>query len=82
MPIQNIKRIRPIEPTPDSDYDVAYAVHVDDGPEPQAVVEYAKGAGRHASEAHVRHALAPYLDEDELPARLIVDRDGTIRAAD
>ena len=82
MPIQNIKRVRPIEPAPDSGYEVAYGVHLDDGPEPQAVVEYAKGAGHHASEAHVRRALAPYLDEDELPARLIVDHDGTIRAAD
>ena len=82
MPIQNIKRVRPIEPTPSSDSDVAYGVHFDDGPEPQVVVEYATGAGHHASEAHVREAVAPYLDADELPALLIVDRDGTIRVAD
>jgi len=82
VPIQNIKRVRPIEPTPDSNYEVAYGVHLDDGPEPQVVVEYASGAGHHASEAHAREAVARYLDEDVLPARLIVDRDGTIRVAD
>ena len=81
MPIQNIKRVRPIEPTPDSNYDVAYGVHLDDGLERHVVVEYAKGAGHHASEAHARKAVEPYLGEDVLPTRLIVDRDGTIRVA-
>ncbi len=79
VPIQNIKRVRPIEPTSGADVEYAYAIHLDDGPEPQIVVEYATGGGKHASEAHARKTVEPYLDQDELPARLIVDRDGNVR---
>lgn len=83
VPIQNIKRVRPIEPAPGADVDNVYAIHFDDGPEPQIVVEYAAGGGaEHASEAHARKAVAPYLDQDELPKRLIVDRDGNVRVGD
>ena len=80
VPIQNIKRVRPLEPTPGAEY--AYAIHLDEGPEPQIVVEYAAGGGKHASEAHARKAAEPYLDQDELPARLIVDGDGNVRVSD
>jgi hypothetical protein len=38
VPIQNIKRVRPIEPS-GADVENAYAIHLDDGPEPQIVVE-------------------------------------------
>ena len=80
MPLQNIKSIRPVEPTPGADVESAYAIHLDEGPEPQMVVEYAAGGGaRHASEAHARKAVEPYLDHEELPKRLIVDRDGNVR---
>jgi hypothetical protein len=83
MPIQNIKRVRPIEPTPEADVEYAYAIHFDEGPEPQIVVEYAAGGGgKHASEAHAREAVAPYLDQEELPRRLFVDRNGNIRVRD
>ena len=82
VPIQNIKRVRPIEPTPGANVEYAYAIHLDEGPEPQFVVAYAAGGGTHASEAHARKAVEPYLDQDELPARLIVDRDGNVRVSD
>ena len=81
MPIQNIKRVRPIEPS-GADVENAYAIHLDEGPEPQIVVEYAAGGGKHASEAHARKAVEPYLDQDEVPERLIVDRDGNVRVGD
>ena len=48
MPIQNIKRVRPVEPTPGADVEYAYAIHFDEGPEPQITVEYVAGGGKHA----------------------------------
>ena len=82
MPIQNIKRVRPVEPTPGADVEYAYAIHFDEGPEPQITVEYVAGGGKHASEEHARKAVAPYLDQEELPRRLIVDSDGDVRVRD
>ena len=57
--------------------------HFEDRPEPQIVVEYAAGdGGKHASEAQARKAVAPYLDQEDLPRRLFVDREGNIRVRD
>jgi hypothetical protein len=78
-----INRIRSVPPTPGTDAEAAFAVHFDDGPEPQMVVEYAaSGGGRHASSSHSRQAVRPYLDDENPPRRLAVDREGNVRPHD
>jgi hypothetical protein len=76
-----INRIRSVPPTPGTDCDAAFAIHFDDGPEPNMLVEYAAGAGqRFASESHARTVVATfYLEDDEPPRRLLVDMQGNVQ---
>lgn len=76
--MQTINRIRSVPPTAGTDGEAAYAVHLDDGAEPQTTIEYAAGGGgRHASEGHARRVVQEYLDRGETPPRRIgVDREG------
>jgi hypothetical protein len=76
--MQAINRIRKVEPTPGTDAEAAYAVHLDEGPEPHVLIEYAAGGGgKHASEGHARTLVQDYLGRGESPpSRIGVDRDG------
>jgi hypothetical protein len=76
----SIGRVRSVPPTAGSDCDAAFAIHFreDDQPEPQMIVEYA-APSRHASVSHARNTATPYLDDEQPPRRLIVDREGNAR---
>jgi hypothetical protein len=73
-----INRIRSVSPTPGTDAEAAYAVHLDEGHEPHVTIEYAQGGGgAHASEGHARRIVQKYLNRGEAPPRRIaVGRDG------
>jgi hypothetical protein len=74
-------RIRQVPPTPGSDCDTAYAVHLDRQGEPNVTIEYAAaGEGRYASSSHARHLVQDYLGRGERPPRrIVVDRTGYAR---
>jgi len=75
-----INRIRQVPPKAGSDSDDAYAIHFDDGPEPQMAIEYAAGGGgKFASGSQARNAVTPYLDDEHPPRRLLVDSEGNVR---
>jgi hypothetical protein len=76
--MQTINRIRSVPPTPGTDAEAAYAVHLDEGAEPQTLIEYAAGGGgRYASEEHARRLVQEYLDRGEAPPRRIgIDPNG------
>lgn len=76
MPRRSIHRVRLVAATPETDAEVAYAVHLDDGAEPHITVDFAEGTA--ASESKARQAVEPYLDVDEPPRRLLVDTDGNV----
>jgi hypothetical protein len=75
-----IGRIRSVPPTPGSDCDAAFAIHFseDDQPEPQITIEYA-APSRHASARHARKVVSSYLDDEQPPRRLVVNREGNAR---
>lgn len=77
----HIGRARRVPPKPGTDCGAAIALHLreDDRPEPQIVVEYARGAERFASATHARRVAARYLNGTAWPLRLVVDREGNVR---
>ncbi len=78
-----IERDWPAKPAAGSDRDAAYAFEITaQGREArQVTVEYA-APSRLASPSHARRILGPYLEGDDPPRRLIVSRDGDVRAAE
>ena len=78
----SIGRVRTVAPAPDSDCYAAYALHFaeNDQPEPNITIEYAAGGSRrYGSPAHARAAAEAYLDDEQPPRRLVVDREGKAR---
>jgi hypothetical protein len=70
---------RAVEPTSGSGCDSSYLFKLSRGEErARSLVEFAAPSAL-TSLGFARQALAPYLVDDELPQRLIVDRDGKSR---
>lgn len=80
MAMRRIDRVRQVPPLPGSDASIAYAVHFDSGSEPSVIIEYAHSA--FASASHARQLVAPYLNAEVVPRRLVVDREGNVRVRD
>jgi hypothetical protein len=75
--VRKIDRVLQVAPMPGSDASLAYAVHFDGGSEPSVVIEYANSV--FASASHARQLVAPYLNAEVVPRRLVVDREGNVR---
>ena len=75
--MRKIDRVRQVPPTPGSDTSIAYAVHFDSGPDPAVTIDYLTSA--FASAAHARHVVAPYMNAEIVPRRIVVDREGNAR---
>ena len=76
-----VDETRAIEPTPNADCDASYLLKLSRGErKARAIVEFAAPSSV-ASNGYAREALAPFLRDEELPARLIVGRDGNVRIA-
>lgn len=73
--MRKIDRVRQVPPG--SDASIAYAVHLDSGPEPAVTIDYVTSA--FASAAHARQVVAPYLNAEVVPRRFVVDREGNAR---
>ena len=80
MSVRKIDRVRQVPPTAGADTSIAYAVYFDSGPEAAVVVDYVTSA--FASAAHARQVVAPYLNAEVMPARFVVDREGSVRVPD
>jgi hypothetical protein len=69
---------RPVEPT-GVDCDSSYLLKLSRGDrKAQSMVEFSAPSAL-TSIGYAREALAPFLGDDELPLRLIVNRDGTVQ---
>ncbi len=72
---------RAVEPTPGADCDASYLLKLSCGElRARSKVEFAAPSSV-ASNGWARDALAPFLGDDELPTRLIVSQDGSVRDA-
>jgi hypothetical protein len=81
LPRWIIDDTRAVEPTPGADCDASYMLKLSRGEErARAMVEFAAPSAV-ASNGYAREVLGPFLGDDELPQRLIVSRDGSVRVA-
>jgi hypothetical protein len=77
-----IERVRGVDTSPGRDTETAFTFHLHaNGAEAQTTVEYASGSGLGSLSA-ARDALRPYLDREQPPRRLIVDRNGNAHEAE
>ena len=67
-------------PVRDLDYAYSFVLRSNDGRQTKTTVEFATGRGGSALQAH--EVLAPYLDQDMPPRRLVVDPAGNVSAED
>lgn len=78
---RQIVRVRGVAPRPDGDAEIAFAVHLGGGNQPESTVEYARGAAQFASASHAASVVQRFLDGGEKPPRfVVVATDGTIAA--
>lgn len=78
-----IERERPVGASPGRDTDAAFVLRLTmrGGQNFNTTVEYAAGIGDRLP-IEPREAIRPYLDNEVPPRRLIVDRQGNVRAED
>jgi hypothetical protein len=77
----NVDETRAIEPTPRSKCDASYLLKLSRGErKARSIVEFSAPSAV-ASNGYAREALMPFLRDEELPSRLVVDCDGTVRVA-
>jgi hypothetical protein len=73
---------RAVDPTPGAECDASYLVTLTRGESKvRSMVEFVAPAAV-ASIGYAREVLAPFLADDEVPRRLIVSRDGSVRVVD
>lgn len=77
----NVDETRAIEPTPKSKCDASYLLKLSRGErKARSIVEFSAPSAV-ASNGYAREALMPYLGDEDLPSRLVVGCDGTVRVA-
>jgi hypothetical protein len=73
---------RAVAPTPGSECDASYLVTLSRGERKvRSLVEFVAPAAV-ASIGYAREVLGPFLGDEDLPERLIVSRDGSVRVVD
>jgi hypothetical protein len=79
MPKWIIEDTRAVEPTRGADCDASYLLKLSRGDQrARSTVEFAAPSSV-ASMGWARDALTPFLSAEELPERLIVSQDGSVR---
>jgi hypothetical protein len=69
------------DPSADVDFGFKFMLQEKDGREAKVNVEAAKGAGDMLTAGNARDAITKYLNDDELPSRIVMDTFGDFHVA-